>query len=519
LGARTAAGALFILIILLNLGLLWFNRYIPTQDGPTHLENAVHLRDLVLPGEDGVERHYRLNWRTGTNLFYHVAVGAFATVLPPLAAERLFLSLYLVAFAAATYALARAAGARTALPALAALPYALAFPFHMGFFNYCAGLVLAYAAWAYFWRRRDDLRVRDYIVLNGVAVLAYVAHVVPTVILLAGLFLLNGWLALGERRRGLGTLGKRLATFAALLPACIPPAFFTALYKHTWCRRAPWRDVLLSLLTGSSFRFYSEKQLYLGLASLGIVAAAVALRVLARRGKREPLLAPRNGLLLLAVGALALYFLAPDAGDKFSILTARLLVIPWPLLLIWAGDDFSRAGRWIMLVATAAFGLAFWGDSLYHYRQFNRELRDFCSGIPYVENGSNIAYLYYSGWQYRIAVFSGASSYYTLERDVVDFNNYEADLSIFPVNFDYPGFRPHPEDLWPPEKYRVWKFAPAVDYVITWDLPPDEAACGKLHTFYKCVHAQGRLRVFKVKKRCKERSWKGPRRKKKPRGP
>jgi hypothetical protein len=206
-----------------------------------------------------------------------------------------------------------------------------------------------------------------------------------------------------------------------------------------------------------------------------------------------------GGLLILALGTLALYFLAPDAGAAGSILSPRLLIIPWPLLFVWAGDDFGRVGRWALLVAATAFALAFWADTLTHYRKLNRELRDFCSGVERVEEGSKVAYLYFSGWQYRIAVFAGAGSYYALDRDVVNFNNYEADLSKFPVNFAYTGFRPRPEDLWPPGEYRVRKFAPAVDYVITWGLPEKAPVAKKLWRYYEPVHARGGLVLFKVK--------------------
>ncbi len=508
---RKTAWVAFLLLIVLNLGLFWFNQFVPTQDGPCHLENALRLRDLCLPGETGVEQYYRLNWTTGTNLLYHITVAAFATVLPPLAAERLFLSIYLVGFAAATYGLSRSAGYRTPLAALAVLPYALTFPFHMGFFNYCVGLVIAYAAWAYFWRRRDNPRVRDFVILNAAGILAYLAHVVPAVILLAGFFALNTWLTISDRPGGRKTLKKRLAAFAALLPACVLPGYYITTYHSTWRHWAPWRDLALSLVTGSSFRFYSAKQLYLGLASLGIVLAAVAFHFVARKRDKQFWLAPHNGFLLLALGTLALYFLTPDAGNGFSVVSGRLLILPWPLFLIWAGDDLTRAGRWVILAAATTFGLAVWGDTLYHYRKFNRELRDFCSGIEHVEDGSKIAYLYFSGWQYRIGVFAGTSSYYALDRDVLDFNNYEGYQKTFPVNFDYPGFRPQREDLWPPEKYRVRKFAPAVDYVITWELPVRQPVAKKLRKYYKRVHSQSRLRVFEVKKKYRKPPAEGPR--------
>jgi len=499
-----AAWGSLLLLILLNLGLFWFSRFVPTQDGPCHLENALHLRDLCLPGCDGTERCYRFNPGTGSNLLYSVTVAAFAAAFPPYAAERLFLSLYLVCFAAAAYAFARAAGARTAIPAVAALPYALAFPFHMGFFNYCAGLVVAFAAWAYFWRRRDALRGRDALVLNAAALLAYVTHVAAAFVLVAGVLALNAWLAAGELSQRRPTLKKRLAVCAMMLPACALPVYFLICRPASAPVRLPWGQLGRLLITGSSFRFFGAGQLYLGIASLVIVLGAVVLRVV--RSAREPgrPLSPRNGILALALGALALYFLAPDATGSYAVLSARLLVIPGLVLLVWAGDDFGRAGRWVMLVAATAFGLAFWADTLCHYRKFNRDLADLCSGAAHVEEGATLAYLYFSGWQYRIAVFAGGASHYAIQAGAVNFNNYEGDQPAFPVNFDYAGMRPLPPDLKPCADYRVRKFAPAVDYVVTWELPERKPIARKLWRHYDGVHCRGRSCVFRVKEEYRE---------------
>ena len=42
------------------------------------------------------------------------------------------------------------------------------------------------SAWAYFWRRRDELRGRDLLILNAAALLAYLTHVVAAALLVAG---------------------------------------------------------------------------------------------------------------------------------------------------------------------------------------------------------------------------------------------------------------------------------------------------------------------------------------------
>ena len=49
---------IFIAFAVLYVALVWTGRYVPTQDGPSHLANAAALRDVLLPGDQGLEAAY-----------------------------------------------------------------------------------------------------------------------------------------------------------------------------------------------------------------------------------------------------------------------------------------------------------------------------------------------------------------------------------------------------------------------------------------------------------------------------
>ena len=150
---------IFIAFAVLYVALVWTGRYVPTQDGPSHLANAAALRDVLLPGDQGLEAAY-----------------SAAVIVEMLG--------------------------------LPALPFAVALPFHMGFFNYCAGVVVMLAALAYFWPRRDRLRVREAVVLNLLAAAAYFCHLLPALLLLGAVYFLNvalpAGIVPGERSGGGG---------------------------------------------------------------------------------------------------------------------------------------------------------------------------------------------------------------------------------------------------------------------------------------------------------------------------
>ena len=223
------------------LALIWVHRYIPTQDGPSHLANAQMLKDLLIAGKTPGEEHFYVVKRPFPNWGYYVLVGALTAVLKPIAAEKVFLSLYICGFAAAVYRLARATArpAAAAAAAIAALPFALSVPYHMGFFNYVAGVVIYFVALGYLWGRRDRVGWREMGVLNALAVSAYFFHLVPALLLVGSCHLLFFFTA--------GGWGRRIQAHVGLLPAWSFPLYYLVSRwgaGRTWLPRS---DLLKSL--------------------------------------------------------------------------------------------------------------------------------------------------------------------------------------------------------------------------------------------------------------------------------
>ncbi len=86
----------------------WGFKYVPTQDGPVHLSTAVVLESL-LAGEPLYADYYELDLSPAPYWAYHGVTASLLTVFPPLVAEKIFLSLYVVAFAAAAWYFTKAA--------------------------------------------------------------------------------------------------------------------------------------------------------------------------------------------------------------------------------------------------------------------------------------------------------------------------------------------------------------------------------------------------------------------------
>jgi len=86
---------LIIGLTLLHIIPIWAFRFFPSQDGPSHIENSYML--LHYFDEDrSYRRYYDLNLDPVPNWFSHLTMALFMSFLPPIAAEKLLLTAYII---------------------------------------------------------------------------------------------------------------------------------------------------------------------------------------------------------------------------------------------------------------------------------------------------------------------------------------------------------------------------------------------------------------------------------------
>jgi hypothetical protein len=496
----SASRIIFIALAALYVGLFWTGRYVPTQDGPSHLANAAALRDILLPGDQGVEGAYYVQRRPLPNWVYYAVAAPLMVFLPPLVAEKMFLSAYVIAFAFAAHKLARAAGVRTWAVPVAALPFAVALPFHMGFFGYCAGVVVMLAALAYFWPRRDRLGVKEAVVLNLAAAAAYFCHLLPALLLLGAIFFLNAVLAAGivpgERsrpRRALFLTGLLPAWALSLYHLCQPSGGDT-----TWF---PAGELARLLLSGWPLVFFGPAQRPVGFLAAAAALGGVALVLWARRSGARPRREPRDAFGLLAAAFLVLCFVAPDGAAGGSFISARLAVLVFLFAFVWVGDGFGKRSDAVALAVATALAAGAWASDLYYYRKYDRVLRELTAADYEFRPGAGLVYLDYA---HRppglVCVTLHAGAYYAVRSRLVNYSNYEAELPYFPVQFRPGTPRPSAAEIVGGRRYRTEEWVPLVDYLVTWDMDEYHRRRLGAERCYGTVFEGPRLRVFEVKR-------------------
>jgi len=495
-----AAFIVFIALVALRVAALWAVRYIPTQDGPSHLANAVRLREMWRPPDTPVDKLYRLNLRPNPNWGYYSLVASLSFIVQPLVAEKIFLSLYVCGFAAAAYSLARAAGAGEHAPiaASAALPFAFGFVFHMGFFNYAGGTVLMLLAVGYFWKRRDGFKWKGVVAVDLLLIAAYFFHLMPALFGAGAVYLLNGLrvLTAADRRAAMKRAGW---TWAATAPAWGFPAYFFAVNTPAYYRRVSFVEQLQALARGDVLVSLGSGQAWLGYVAVVVTAAAVVWGIIGFvRGRRfEP---GREAAVVFGALCVVMYFALPDTAGSGSMVTMRLR--PWisVFTIVWAAAFLGRRSRFVALPVAAAFALAALGSDFVAHRGYDRDLRAFNRGWCTVEPRATMVYIDYSPEVDRsVRVFCHAGGYYALARDLVDFSNYEVDNSEFPVNFGAAGFRPTAADCDYGTPYDVAYYQDVVDYILMWKAPsgyPDVANAKKT---YRLIYDAYGLKIFRIK--------------------
>ncbi|MFW6078577.1 MAG: hypothetical protein ACODAE_03085, partial [Gemmatimonadota bacterium] len=276
------------------------------------------------------------------------------TVVPPWAAEKVLLSLYVLLLTGsmlyALHALRPEPGPAWLLP----FPLVYNFPLHMGFYSFSLGVPLSLFAVGYVLRRRDRFDLRDVAALAVLLTLLYFAHLLTLALAVMAIGIVTAWrarravAATGEEQGsgdGRGAWQAVSGPLLAVLPAAILAASHVLRGRFTaWLAAV---GVLSAVCVGVA--------LLAGFAGTGRPLPAWLRAAIGSRATM-PVVATAPTLLLLAL----------VAGDAAFI--GGIQAGPAPLLRlqrIW-GVDALRSFRAVEGGVAIAFGALLAGVGLYH---------------------------------------------------------------------------------------------------------------------------------------------------------
>lgn len=413
---------------------IWGFTYFPSQDGPAHLENAWMLRHWFEPGRD-FAAYYALTLEPLPNWFSHATLALFMVAFPPLIAEKVLLSGYVLLFVGAVLYLLGSVSRRHRLFVLLALPFAYHLFVLKGFWNFAISVPVLLFILGYWWRRRERLLDRRIAVaINLLLVLLYFCHLVSAVVGIGCLFV---FLSLQGRLRP-GAIARALALLA---PATALPIWYVC-SRDVGAQRLgfdfhPGRLLRLDLLVS-----HDPRSLWVA-AGLAALIAALGLHTLVRRRRRagngRERFGLRDGFLLAAGGVTALSCLVPDYLGGGSLLDLRLALFPPLLVLPWLSADLGHRARLGVGAAGAVLAAVQLVFVLAPFPRLQAALADYTSGSPCVATNQTILPVNLIDQRgvegSRVSALLHAGSYYCLESGAINLNNYEAMTDHFPLRY------------------------------------------------------------------------------------
>jgi len=512
---------LFALLVCLYIAPLWAFRYVPTADGPSHLANAVVIKDYRDPAAKSLREYYVISRRPSPNLLYHLSLVGSLYVFPPLIAEKVLLSLYVLLFAAAFRYLVVAVAGRPGPAALLVFPFVFSFSFNLGFFGWAISLALATLGVGYYWRRRDALNVRAVIVLNALAFAIYFAHLLGWAIFAGAtiaLALSEGvWRWAKARRNGIGgreafrALRSKVAVVVYIAPALAVGLAYLVTYPSDYpVSRSAFPDLAHNLLRLEwliSFNVWQRAAAYVTAASLGalvlsIVAYKVYVTLLCRSLRVPGGWAAKDAIWVMVFGLAAFYFLCPWGGPAGgSYVSPRLALIPFLAIAVWLSTVPARIVRRTLFILAPALAVINLYGVVLGYVKANRDLAEYNTGLPCVTEGATVLpvhYIYATGRNNKADYMCNAASYYVLANYGVNLLNYEADFGYFPVNWRRGA--PVGERVGESRGTPIYE-AEAVrrhaDYLVCWKVNPFCGGMRAILSAYELVHGTTHLMVFK----------------------
>ena len=501
---------LFIALLVIHVLPIWIFPYFPTQDGPAHVYNSKVLKDYHDTDNHEIREAYRLNLRLFPNWTSHASMTALMYVVPPMIAEKIFLTVTVALLPLSLCYLLGAIDRRHVLFSLVGFIFSHHNLLHMGFYNFALSVSLALFTLGYWWKHRHDIQVRQIIVLNVLLLLTYVTHFGSYALLLMAMAIialfdffsgtvknLRGlekggfsapavWRAIRSQLRPLGIYGgyMLLAYILGLIYFLrTRQPFDESVPEMEWLTNYFWNMLILVS--------YTDWHIGVTRIILGVLLVAALATIVHRIWKRQ-WFTERDVFLLLAIIFAVMFFKSPSNQSGGSWVNERIYIYVFLFLSAWFAA-YHKSLRYIFGAALVILSLIHIGRYYYEYGALQSEISEQVAATKLIKPHTTFVVGDGSGLSEPLGdvkyvnPFHHAPCYYALAaKDVVYLDNYEARFSYFPVNW---ASHPSKEDK------------ENADYVLIWHDPGDnkDKDLEKYWEKYNLVHTSRRVKLLELK--------------------
>ena len=452
---------LFLALSFLHLVPLWSVRWLPTVDGPCHLYNSWVFRELVTGrANDAVRATYDVDWRPHPNWTGTAFMAAAQSVVPPIVAEKLFVTLILLTLLGSAWFL----GKRYAF---------LVFPFayHLffltyGFYNFSLSVglyLLTVAAW---WKTRNPWLVAALLITS------YFTHPLATAFAIGSIGML--WLCAKDRR---------LVELVALIPAAALLVWFV---RSEGTKAAADSRPFLEKLHGLAAMTSVFERAYAGYAVSFSILLLIVITIMRERLFRRR----EDAWFVLFVMLLAIYFLVParlvgggEVNDRLAILIP-LVLLPWL--------SIGTRGERILIACATIFAVA---QPVITWRQMRDKsalIEQLVGAAEVIPPHRVVLPLLFSD----IRPLAHAIDYAAVRRGLVDLNNFQPETGYVPIRYRKSAEMSRLDIEADPAHLDLDRYLDKAEFVFTWDLPARSRIDRAIAYRYNRLTDRGRASIF-----------------------
>ena len=188
---------LFVVLLILHILPIWIFAYFPSQDGPSHVYNALVLKEYSQHENFKMRDAWQLNITIFPNWLSHIALAALLYIFPPVMSEKIFLTVAIGMIPIAFFYFLNAVNKDNKekyLYAWLGFPFAYNYLLYMGFYNFTLSMSFFFFSFGYWWKYKDNMQIKQLCILYILLLLTYLSHIASYGLVVLGISVAAGCL-------------------------------------------------------------------------------------------------------------------------------------------------------------------------------------------------------------------------------------------------------------------------------------------------------------------------------------
>lgn len=432
----------FVGLLILECYPIWTLQHFPSQDGPSHLYNAIVIGQWT--HQPLYREYYDVHWTPAGNLLFQLILVGLVNVVPVALAEKIVLTGYMILFPLAFLALLEVVSPAARAFSLFAFIFAPSVFFQLGFWNFIFSIPLALLALRYYLRGRGRPTRLWLVLLAFWGLAVYEVHMGSWIVyaVAVGIFTAVDVTELLRHRTERPSNTTRKLTQAVLpLLTLVPPLLLTLRFmlgeqfRSVAAQSDPERltDRIKPLAALQFLRTASEADTRFA-ATFALLVCILVVRAVWLRIGHGP--NPRRSEIWLIVAAACglLSLLAPTSVSGV-FLRNRLALYGWMFLVVWLATQTWQPSllRFTAACACLLAALPFvW--RIPAYWDWEQRISEFASVAPNIVPGATVLSIPMEDPAHRVDALLHAVDLFA-PKPFIDLRNYEAATTYFPTEF------------------------------------------------------------------------------------